>query len=135
MELNWKESKQYNNKNYTKTLIDIVEDGLPNDIVIKLFRIIFNNGNNLEVKDINKEACIKILNSLQETYGLEEEKELLETKQPVAFVPSKCHEMFCDRRLGGCGKQFTYQERPQPNVVIPRTGKCNTCWNKELAVI
>ena len=75
MELNWKESKQYNNKNYTKTLIDIVEDGLPNNMAIKLFRIFFNSGNNLEVKDINKEACIKILNSLQETYGLEEEKE------------------------------------------------------------
>ena len=66
MELNWTESKQDNNKNYTKTMIGIVENGLPNDIVIKPFRLIFNSGNHLEIEVNDKEDVIKVLTKLEE---------------------------------------------------------------------
>ena len=66
MELNWKESKQDNNKDYTKHMIGIVENGLPNNMAIKVVRIFFNNGNNIEVYPNNKEVVIKILNDIQD---------------------------------------------------------------------
>ena len=66
MELNWKESKQDNNKDYTKHMIGIVENGLPNNMTIKVVRIFFNNGNNIELYPNNKEVVIKILNDIQD---------------------------------------------------------------------